>query len=197
MRASTIPAIGTAALLAAGAAHAQDGGLTRSEARSFLGAVTTEAEESISRDDWRGVREWAQRNLGRHANFAIKGTVVSARGPVMTYSATLDADTLRRFGNATMMSPHDVMGDTIEDYAHQGNVEHLTMLPNGEASALLALFETATIAFPAAKGEARAGGDSESGTVSFQSNGMCDLRLARADGNIVIRAASCTMSTTM
>lgn len=125
----------------------------------------------------------------------------------MNLEATMNRDTLDRFAHMLMVSPEQVGPKTIEDFTLKTEVENVTELPGGEASATVIFHEAGTIAVaaPGRPGEVRARRREEeerpgipTERVVFQTTSMCDLRLSpMGEKDVQIKMAACETVTTM
>ncbi len=164
---------GLAAALAAGAvalagpAGAQDS-LTEAEVRGFLEPLADRAQEAVADGDWRGIMQWYRTHIAPRATFAVSGSVIAGRGPVVNYQATFDRRDLARFMGMGMMRPAGMgrgpgrgggrnrdgggagpmaaMG--LSDYDASMEVLRVTILPNGEASASVVVEESGMVRMP-------------------------------------------------
>lgn len=193
-------------------AFAQTADLTEEKVRDFLDEAAQQAEEAMRADDLDGIRQWTQQHFAEDAQLAAKGSVISAGGATFTYTASLDREDVDALSQ-TMMGFRD-FGRALTDYELEIEVQSVSILPNGEATALVRFLETAAIdpsqlaaAGGASGGEEQAqegrsaSSDQTQGASGaekvFQSTSRCDMRLASGDQDRVeIRIAACDTTTT-
>lgn len=189
MRKLAVTAIATAAL--AGAAGAQDA-LTEDEVRGFIRAMVESGRQLATEADWSAMTEWIEQYFAEGGRMAIDGSLVTTGGPVVSYQVVADREDLVRFGGMILTGPQG-MGDAISGFSLESDVEAVTMLPTGEAAAIVRFREAGALALPAPEG---AEGDAPP-PVGFHSVTVCDLRMAKQDGETRITVAACDASTTM
>jgi hypothetical protein len=192
-------------------AFAQTADLTEEKVRDFLDEAAQQAEEAMRADDLDSIRQWTQQHFAEDAQLAAKGSVISAGGATFTYTASLDREDVDALSQ-TMMGFRD-FGRALTDYELEVEVQSVSILPNGEATALVRFQETAAIdpsqlAAAGASGgeeqaqEGRSASSDQTQSASgpekvFQSTSRCDMRLANGDQDRVeIRIAACDTTTT-
>lgn len=203
-------AIAAAVLLLAAPAHAQNAQLTDAEVREFIQKASQEGQQLAQAGDWRGIQSWHEKHLAEDARLAVKAVLVTRKGPVVNFEATLEGKTLERFTNMLMVSPEQIKPESIKDYTLNAEVRHVAELPGGGAGATVIFYEAGTIAVaaPAKRGKARAEPAGREGQerkrqipterVVFQTISMCSLRLAKAEAETIkIEMAACETITTM
>jgi hypothetical protein len=190
---------------------AQEGQVTESSVRSFFKDTMRQAEKAVAGGDWQGVRDWAQRHLADEATLALKGAIVSKKGPVLSYAGSLDREDLLGLGAATMMSLQDLV-ESFQDYSLETTVQSVSVLPNGEATAIVHFQEMASIDPSQLRGDMEHDGEQvgteerspasadeqgDSSKAVVQSTSACNFRLSNGgEDGMQIEIAACETTTT-
>lgn len=205
MRTFIIAAATLCALGIAPSALAQDKALEEDEVTNFLINYSAKAEDLVNAKDWDGLQAWMQGLVNDDARFAMKGSIVSQRGGTFTYSGTMSGQQVKELHSSGTMGMRPMM-QAIEDYTLDVDLRGVSLLPNGDAQALVQFRESGRIdpeelaqAMGQAKqseGRSALAAESQPRGAVFQATANCDLRLTRASaGGIEVSLAACDTTT--
>lgn len=180
-----------AVLALTGAAGAQDS-LTEEEVRSFIEAMVEDGRQLAADADWSAMTGWIERYFAEGGGMAVRGSLVASDGPVVSYQIVADREDLMRFGSMMLSGPQG-MGEAIRDFSIGSEIQTVTVLPTGEAAAIVRFDEAGVLEFPAPQG---AEGDAPP-PIGFYSVTECNLRMAKQGDETRITMAACDANTTM
>ncbi len=223
-----ITTAGLAAVAMATGALAQDDaqGLTEDDARSFLEAVSEDAEEAVGAGDWQGIASWMNEHVAEDAPVLMSGSFVLTGGPSGTYDLSLTGRDLSRMAQMTAFGQsQDGAMPAISDYEFMSNVQSTWPIAGGRVGVAVMFYETGQVDVPAmAGGEAAqmpgnggtaelpgdgeaaqmpgdggtaAGGEGAGGAITFSSATTCMLRLGGSADAVAIEAADCEATSVM
>lgn len=194
----TTMAIAAAGLLAAPALAQQGDELTVEEARSFLEGAAGELQTAVEEGNWTGMRGWLNRHLADDGDVALAGSLVSHKGPTMTYAFSAEGAEMERVA-MMMMGRMRALGPALDDYQVSFDIQDVSDLAGGQIAANVAYLEYGSIDFSQlAQGEgAEAAAQAQMGLVTWQDQGTCMLKLGREGDVIMIYVAACESHTVM
>lgn len=171
-------------------AFVQEATLSEADVQNFIEAMTEDAQRIMESGDWEGIRNWIEQNVAEEARITVSGTVAGVGAPSLRYDLVATRDNVMAIGGMMLAGPHGA--GAIEDFILTSEIEHIALLPNGEAVASVRFHESGGIALP----EGAEGGDTPR-SLSFHSSASCDLRLAGSGEDLRITVMACLAATTM
>lgn len=189
--------LASAALVAATAVHAQSD-LTESDVQNFINPLAERAERAVAEGDWKGIQTFISKHVRPEATLGFVGGLTTSMGPTMRYELAMSGRDYARFAGLMTMAPHMSEGaETISGYSATVRLMEVHILPNGQAEAVIAFFESGAIDLSNLPGGAGEAHGAEMGTAVFASTAECQLRLAGSGEELQITMAACETHTSI